>query len=95
MQNLPSPNGHGWHLSSGTLLLLLMSKEPAPTAILELTACKCKKSGCRRNDICQCKSNGLVCTDVCLCMAGESCNNIQTYMYTDDSDANDLALCNK
>lgn len=89
MQNLPSPNGHGWQIQDGTLVPLLMSKEPAPAAILELTACKCKKSACRRSDICQCKAIGLVCTEACLCMAGESCENVQNTEYMNDSDGDD------
>lgn len=86
-QNLPSPCGHGWQLVSGVLQPLLMSKEPAPTAILELISCKCKASGCKRSDLCQCKANSLVCTEACLCMAGESCGNIQASVDSDDSDS--------
>ena len=85
IQNLPSPTGHGWELVNGIITPILMSKELAPSAIIELIVCKCKKSACRRNDLCQCKANNLVCTEACLCMAGESCENTQ-FELTDDSD---------
>ena len=90
IQNLPSPAGHGWELVSGILKPLLISKAPAPTAILELISCKCKKSAWRRNDLCRCKANGLICTEACFCMADEQCENIQTQVYsTDDSDTDE------
>ena len=89
MQNLPSPNGLGSLIQEGTFVPLLMSREPAPVALLELTASKCKKSACRRSDICQCEAVSLVCTEACLCMAGEYCENVQNTDYINDSDGDD------
>ena len=80
VQNLPSPNGHGWSSIGGSLVPVLMSKEAAPSGLLELTSCKCKKSACRRMDLCQCKANNLLCTEACYCMAGELCENINTIL---------------
>ena len=46
-----------------------MSKESAPKGLLELTICKCKKSGCKRNGICPCRANEMSWTEACLCMS--------------------------
>ncbi|KAK3746853.1 hypothetical protein QZH41_000042 [Actinostola sp. cb2023] len=42
MQDLPSPEGHGWETDEdGTLKPVLMTKDPAPSSLLELTTCHC------------------------------------------------------
>ena len=46
-QDLPSPNDHGWKTEDGVLQPVLMTKDPAPRALLELSFCHCKKSACR------------------------------------------------
>ena len=56
IQALPSPAGNGWELQDEHLEVLLMSKEPAPQGLLELTVCKCKKYGCKRSEVCPCKA---------------------------------------
>lgn len=49
--NMPSPVGNGWSFTDGHLIEpTLMSKDPAPVGLLELTACKCAKSSCKRID---------------------------------------------
>lgn len=73
MQNLLSPDRHGWTMQDNSLVPVLMTKEHAPKSIVELTACRCKKSACTRN--CSCKLNNLSCTDACLCMVDEECQN--------------------
>ena len=72
---LPSPAGNGWELQDEHLEVLLMSKEPAPQGLLELTVCKCKKYGCKRSEVCPCKANKMTCTEACLCMSGDECEN--------------------
>ena len=67
MQELPSPENHGWILENEALKPVLMNKDPAPRSILELTTCNCKKSECRSR--CSCNMNGLSCTEACFCMA--------------------------
>ena len=57
------------------LEVLYMSREPAPKGLLELTVCKCKKSGCKRSDLCPCRANEMCCTEACLCMSGDECDN--------------------
>ena len=73
MQRLPSPEGHGWKIQDGNLTPTLMTKEPAPVGLLELTTCSWKRSECRQ--ICSCANAGLACTEACACMADESCCN--------------------
>ena len=73
MQRLPPPEGHGWKIEDGTLKPLLITKDPAPVGLLELTTCSCKRSDCRRN--CSCVNAGLACTEACGCMADVSCCN--------------------
>ena len=81
MQNLPSPDGRGRKMEGDNLVPVLMTKEHAPKNIIELTACRCKKSACTRN--CSCKLSNLPCTDACLCMVDDECQNPM----------NDLATC--
>ena len=58
---IPSPVGMGWEMETlaGSQVLSIdwMEKKPAPAAVLELLACKCKS--------CPCVANGLKCTDIC------------------------------
>ena len=88
-QELPSPNNNGWTIQDDMLQPVLMTKDPAPHALLELSFCRCKKSACRRAD-CSCKINNLGCTDGCLCSNSESCENSRSTLYTshDESDEN-------
>ena len=80
MQNLPSPDGRGWKMEGDNLVPVLMTKEHAPKNIVELTACRCKKSACTRN--CSCKLSDLLCTDACLCMVDDECQNPMNYLAT-------------
>ena len=91
MQNLPSPDGRGWKMEGDNLVPVLMTKEHAPKNIVELTACRCKKSACTRN--CSCKLSNLPCTDACLCMVDDECQNPMndpaTCVSGDSSDSED------
>ena len=72
MQDLESPEGHGWVRDRELLIPLLISKEPE--SLLELTTCKCKTSACWRN--CSCNNTGLACSEGCYCMPdNEACKN--------------------
>ena len=87
-QNMPSPIGNGWKLKDGKLAPVLMSRNPVPEGIIELTACHCTTSECKRN--CSCKRNELACTEACLCMANEGCSNPfneELYVYGESSDS--------
>ena len=68
MQELPSPEYHGWKIEDKALKPFLMNKDPAPRGILELTTCNCKKSECRSR--CSCNINGLSCAEALLLHSG-------------------------
>ena len=62
----PNPDGNGWSLDdNGQLHVTWMTKDPAPTALLELISCRCV-TGCSTQR-CSCKTNNLPCTFVCGC----------------------------
>lgn len=71
---IPSPVGMGWKMDtladSQVLSIDRMEKKPAPEAVLELLACKCKRS-CNSQS-CPCVANGLKYTDIC---ALSNCEN--------------------
>lgn len=88
MQDLESPEGHGWVRDSELLVPLNMTKAPAPESLLELTTCKCKTSSCLRN--CSCNNTGLACTEGCYCMADDdACKNPHGLTYISDSEESD------
>ena len=67
----PNPDGNGWSLDdNGQLHVTWMTKDPAPTALLELISCLCI-TGCSTQR-CSCKTNNLPRTDVCGC---KNCTN--------------------
>ena len=74
VQDLPPPAEHGWMCTDAFLTPVLMTKDPAPSGLVEVTLCKCKKSLCSRRDV-ACKKNKLPCTEACACMAGEDCQS--------------------
>jgi hypothetical protein len=63
----PSPVGKGWIMETQDGVEILspdwMDGQPAPVAVLQLLACKCRKL-CQA-PTCQCLTNGLHCTDMC------------------------------
>jgi hypothetical protein len=90
-QGLPSPDGLGWENKDDVLRPVLMTKAPAPTGLLELTTCGCKKSFCRRTT-CLCRSNGQPCIQSCN-MADENCDNEHNNAnQASDSDSDCLSL---
>ena len=70
VQDFPPPEEHGW-MCTNYFLTLLMTKYPAPSGLVEMTLCKCKKSVLSRRDVAF-KKNKLPCTEACACMAGEA-----------------------
>ena len=71
--DIVNPVGNGWTVKDGTISPLLMTKEPAPKSLLEVTTCSCKSSRCQGR--CSCSAQGLVCTIACNCAGEEDCNN--------------------
>lgn len=85
---LPSPEGRGWQKEDDELTPKLMSKDPAPTSLLDLTTCTCKKKECSSN--CSCGNVGLSCTEACTCMAEDTCKNPHGVDWElEDSDSDD------
>ena len=82
----PSPTSHGWLVKDGVLTIQWMTKDPAPTAVLEFISCKnCQKCSTRR---CPCKRNGFKCTDSCKCDIN-TCENSEDsgrHIIVEDSD---------
>ena len=67
---IPNPIDHGWTEDDGNLAIHWMRSPPAPDAVLELLACKCKRS-CKLPS-CPCLTNKLPCTDMC---SLQTCSN--------------------
>ena len=81
--SIPSPHGHGWKVEDGELNVVWGEQPPAPSSLLELTYCTCKKTNCqmatgKNKGRCSCRQHNVPCTDLCKCtdcqnpMAGES-----------------------
>ena len=75
----------GWKREKSHLIPVMTDKEPAPSDILKIIRCRCKRS-C--TTMCSCKKNGLKCVKACLNCQGESCDNIECDM--DDNFLNEL-----
>ena len=82
---LPSPLGNGWQMYDNVIMPVLMTKEAAPVAIMELAVCKCEKSSCRSNHHCICRKNERPCTEGCGCMSNKRCQNPQTLQVLSDN----------
>ena len=81
-QDLPEPQCSGWKEEDGVLCPILITSNPAPESIIELTTCNCKKSLCQST--CSCAHNGLCCTEACFYMAEPgSCLNPHSNTYED------------
>lgn len=71
--NEKNPLDWGWMRSAQGPIPQLMTKPPAPQALLNMISCTCKK-GCTNN--CGCRKAGLKCSAVCNHCSGQSCENI-------------------
>ena len=83
IQHLPKPENHGWKIENDVLQPVLMTKDPAPTGLLQLTHCGCKN--CSRA-YCACKVSDLGCTEACKCMGNEECLNPLSTLLDDNED---------
>lgn len=50
-QDLPSPETNGWVIEDDNLITTLMTKDPTPVSLVELTICKCSHSACKRDHL--------------------------------------------
>ena len=83
IQHLSSPLNHGWELKMDGLVPTMMTKDTAPSTLLELISCHCKKTSCRRA-ACLCRVNGLPCTEACT-FSSDECENPNNQMEVSDS----------
>lgn len=84
--DLPPPEENGWEKIADTFRPHCVTKDPAPSSLLELTTRQSKKSACESN--CSCANINLACTEACMCMGSvDSCSNPHgTLVDTDDDD---------
>ena len=88
-QDLPDPQCSGWKEEDGVLCPVLMTNDPAPQGIIELTTCMCKKSLCQSS--CSCANNGLCSTKACFYMAEPgSCLNPNETTVEDESEDDEV-----
>ena len=91
---IPSPIGNGWKKieldNIESLAIDWMSLSSAPSTILELVHCSCKKTKCESKR-CTCRSNELPCTDLCVCV---DCQNkeIDSDLITYDQEGDSINL---
>ena len=67
----PSPEGHGWMIEDGQLVIDLMQGAPAPQGVMKLIACKCSRD-CKTPE-CECVANALKCSPAC---KNQFCDNM-------------------
>ena len=81
----------GWKMEtladSQVLSIDWMEKKPAPEAVLELLACKCKRSW--NSQSCPCVANGLKCIDICALSNCENQVEAEDEMEVGSSDVDD------
>ena len=88
IQQPQPPESNGWYKEGIILKPVLMTRDPAPRSLLELTTCQCRRSMCRAN--CSCPGTGLLRTEPCSCMADEeACENSHRTPLYFDSDSED------
>ncbi|KAI8487179.1 hypothetical protein Bbelb_349770 [Branchiostoma belcheri] len=93
MQELPSPVNNGWRAVDNVLEPVLMSCDPAPASLLQLTTCRCtSRSACKRDDRCPCNGHEMPCTESCHCMNDDECQNPYRQSTTEVLDENDDEL---
>ena len=86
------PEGHGWMIEDGQLVIDWMQGLPAPQVVMELIACKCSRM-CKAPE-CQCIVNALECSPAC---KNQFCDNMieDDYEETgdDSSDEDESFIC--
>ena len=65
MENIPLPEGFGWKVNQGELLIDWTDDKAEPDVVLGLMSFTCKKV-CDREK-CSCAANGISCTGMCKC----------------------------
>ena len=87
---VPSPEGHGWYLKDGELM---MTQESGPKDLIELTICNCGTSKCGSKR-CKCASLNPKCTPSCGCDT-QIISCLNSYQDVNDTDEDlDMTLKN-
>ena len=82
--NAPSPQEHGWQLTTNAIDIIWNTLNTAPDSILKAVYCSCKKSGCTHVK-CACHANNLKCSALSRCI---NCENIP-----DSSEIESIITC--
>ena len=90
--DIPSPHGHGWKVEDGEIDIVWGEQPPAPSSLLELTHCTCKKTNCKvpsgkNKGRCSCRQHNVPCTDLCKCTDCE--NPVDGRCFDEDTDIED------
>ena len=90
--DIPSPHGHGWKVEDGGIQIVWGEQPPAPSSLLELTYCTCKKTNCKvpigkNKGRCSCRQHNVPCTDLCKCTDCE--NPVDGRFLDEDTDTED------
>eukprot|EP00112_Aurelia_sp_Birch-Aquarium-sp1_P000921 Seg1091.1 transcript_id=Seg1091.1/GoldUCD/mRNA.D3Y31 product="hypothetical protein" protein_id=Seg1091.1/GoldUCD/D3Y31 len=83
MQPVLDPCDFGWKSTNGRFEPIGFVNNVAPTSLVQLTSCKCKKN-CATNR-CSCKQQNMSCADMCMC---EQCENTES-LQNDHFDSSD------
>ncbi|XP_041466296.1 uncharacterized protein LOC121416845 [Lytechinus variegatus] len=91
---IPSPHNHGWKVIDSNIEIVWGDLPPAPSTLLELTYCSCKKTGCEEPKThgkgrCSCRQHGVACTDLCRCINCQNSAQRGPIMDEDDTDNED------
>ena len=67
---------------------------PAPSTLLELTYCSCKKTSCEEPKTagkgrCSCRQHNVICTDLCKCINCQNSAQTGDNMEEEDTDIED------
>ena len=81
---VPSPDGHGWSVEEDEIRITWSTEQAAPSNILALTSCKCKKARCESKR-CSCVQFRLPCTDLCQCVGCENRAEVQCELNGDSN----------
>jgi hypothetical protein len=74
---IDDPCNTGWNFKNDRYEPIMTDRESAPSMILELTKCNCKK-GCA-SKACGCKNKKLQCTELCGCATTDCMNTIDSF----------------
>eukprot|EP00057_Strongylocentrotus_purpuratus_P021683 XP_011676157.1 PREDICTED: uncharacterized protein LOC105444073 [Strongylocentrotus purpuratus] len=91
---IPSPHNHGWKVTDTNIEVVWGDLPPAPSTLLELTYCSCKKTSCEEPKAagkgrCSCRQHNITCTDLCRCINCKNSAQAEHNMDEEDTDNED------